>query len=615
VKDLFDYYNAELKFLREEGGDFAERYPKVASRLRITADAIEDPHVARLVESIALLNARIRLKLDDDFPELTEALLTVLYPHYLAPIPAMGILQLGMGPESTEPYKVPRHTELESEEVKGERCRFRTTQDLTLWPFEIVHASLKGKPFRAPRHEDVRTAQAALHVKLRCTTESATFSLLQPDRVRFHVAGSPAQALPLYELIANRRETTSEPHSKLIAVAIAEGVEDPKAVFLPPNAVQPVGFGRDEGMLAYPARSFIGYRVITEYFAFPEKFLFFDLVGLSARAMLGAGREIDLFFYFSDTDQELERSLDAKSLRLGCTPIINLFPRKAEPIALKGTAYEYRIVPDSRRKGTLEVYSVEQVEASTPDGTRHKFLPFFGMRHEPGAAYRFWQAMRRPAVGARDGGTEMFFTLCDRDANPTSAANWTAHIDILCLNRDLPRELRFGGGEPRLELLTPTPAIKRIELLAAFTPTRRPELGSGRLWRLLSHLNLNHLSIAGGEDGAEALREVLRLYDFADAPETKAAIDGITAVGSQRGLARVLAGDSTVIAHGIDVALTLDATRYAHPAGAYLFAAVLERFLGLYAAVNAFSRLTVRLDGRAGIMRRWPPRTGEKTLL
>jgi len=161
VKDLFDYYNAELKFLREEGGDFAERYPKVASRLRITADAIEDPHVARLVESIALLNARIRLKLDDDFPELTEALLTVLYPHYLAPIPAMGILQLGMGPESTEPYKVPRHTELESEEVKGERCRFRTTQDLTLWPFEIVHASLKGKPFRAPRHEDVRTAQAA----------------------------------------------------------------------------------------------------------------------------------------------------------------------------------------------------------------------------------------------------------------------------------------------------------------------------------------------------------------------------------------------------------------------------------------------------------------------
>lgn len=604
MDDLLPYYNRELEFLRRQGGEFAARFPKVAGRLRLTADAIEDPHVARLIESIALLNARIRLKLDDDFPELTEALLSVLYPHYLAPIPSMGIVQLGMGDEITEPYKLPRHTELESEPIDGERCRFRTTQDVTLWPFEVTQVSLQGRPFRAPRNPAGRGALAALHVKLRGTSDQATFSALQPDRVRFHIAGSAAQSLPLYEMLANR----------VVSVAVAEGVEDPKAVFLPPSCVQPIGFGRDEGMLAYPARSFVGYRVITEYFAFPEKFMFFDLVGLSARAMLGAGRELDVFFYFSETDKELERSIDATALRLGCTPVVNLFEQVAEPIRLGGTVYEYRIVPDARRIDALEVYSVEQVRASAPDGTEHKFSPFFGLRHEPGAAHRFWQAMRRPAIRARDRGTEMFLSLVDRDANPTTAANWTAHADILCLNRDLPSRLPFGGGRPKLDLLAPTPAIKRLSLLAAFTPTRRPAMGSGRLWRLLSHLNLNHLSITGGENGAEALREVLRLYDFADAAETQAAIEGIAAVRSERGLARVSVGDSTVIAHGIDVSLTLDATRF--PAGgAYLFAAVLERFLGLYAAVNAFSRLTARLEGRAGIMRRWPPRTGEKILL
>jgi type VI secretion system protein ImpG len=456
----------------------------------------------------------------------------------------------------------------------------------------------------------VLDAQAVLHVKLRGTSDGANFTALQPDRVRFHVAGAPAQSLPLYDLLANR----------VVAIAVAEGVEDPRPVFLDETALQPVGFGRDEGMLAYPPRSFVGYRLITEYFAFPEKFLFFDLLGLSARAMHGAGRELDVFFYVTRTEKELERSLDKNALRLGCTPIVNLFKKRAEPITLRGNVYEYRVVPDSRVTGTLEIYGIEQVEASAPEGTRHKFLPFFGMRHEPGAAHRFWQAIRRPAVGQRDAGTETFLTLVDRDANPTTAANWTAHVDTLCLNRDLPRELGLRGGLPKLELLTPTPAINKVSLLAEFTPTRRPHLGPDgrRLWRLLSHLNLNHLSITGGaegSEGAEALRELLRVYDFVDAPETQAAIDGITAVNSARGLARVTVGDSAVIAHGLEVSLTLEADRFTPPAGAFLMAGVLERFFALYAAVNAFSRLTLRLEGRTGIMRRWPPRTGEKILL
>ncbi|MBL8837452.1 MAG: type VI secretion system baseplate subunit TssF [Alphaproteobacteria bacterium] len=604
MDDLLPHYNRELEFLRRESAEFAQRFPKVAGRLRLGGDVIEDPHVARLVESIALLNARIQLKLDDDFPELTESLLNVLYPHYLAPIPAMGIVQMSPSDALGGAYDVPGESEFETEPVGGEPCRFRTTQPVKLWPIEIAAITLSGRPFRAPQVPQARGALAVLHVKLRCTGDRANFTELQPDTLRFFLAGPPAQAMPLYEMLTNR----------LLAVAVAEGPADARASVLPASAVQPVGFDRGSAILPQPARSFVGYRILTEYFAFPEKFLFVDIVGISARALLGAGRELDLFFYVSETDKELERSLSHDSLKLGCTPAINLFAQRAEPIRLGGTAYEYRVVPDARRPDALEVYSIQAVTASGLDGTEQPFAPFFGLDHAARDQRRFWQSKRRAGARARDNGTEVFLTFVDRDANPATAAASTVSVETLCLNRDLPSRLPFGGGRPRLELLAPTPAVRQIALISPFTPTRRPPLRGGQLWRLLSHLTLRHLSIAGGEDGAEALREILRLYDFSDTPEVRSQIEGVVSVVSQRGLARVSTEGSTAIAHGLDVSLVLDAARFP-PGGAYLFGSVMDRFFGLYAAVNAFSRLAVKLQDRPGILRQWPPRTGEKILL
>jgi type VI secretion system protein ImpG len=590
--------------LRRDAFRFAETYPKIAGRLRLGPDASADPHVERLIEAVALLNARVRLKIEDEFPELTESVLNALYPHYLMPVPPMGIARAECVPDVTEASRLARHTELETDPVDGERCRLRTTQELTVWPIEVAHTAMQGRPFRAPVNARAPGALSVLHVKLRCAGSATKFDQLQPDPLRFHVAAPMVRALPLYELIMNR----------LVGIAVAEGPDDPRAVFLPPSALRAVGFGRDEGMLPYPARSFVGYRVITEYFALPQKFLFFDVSGVSARSMAGAGRELDLFLYLNDTDKELERGVALGDLQLNCVPVINLFRHRAEPVRLDGTQFENRIVPDARRIEALEIHSIERVMATSPGGEEHPIEPFFGVRHDAGPGVRFWQASRRIGVGARDKGTEVFISVLNRNADTGGPANHVLSIDTICFNRELLARLSGAGGQIRLELVAPVAAIHRVAMLTPFTPTRRPPLSSGRLWRLLSHLSLNHLSISGGEQGADALRDILRLYDWGDQEESRSIIEGIVSIESRRALARVPMGASTAVAHGLDLDLQLAPERYV-PGGAFLLASVLDHFFGLYAAVNAFTRLSVRLTGRTGKLVTCRPRTGEKTLL
>jgi type VI secretion system protein ImpG len=604
MDDLFPLYNRELEFLRRDAFRFAEAFPKIAGRLRLGPDVSADPHVERLIEAVALLNARVRLKIEDEFPELTESVLNALYPHYLMPVPPMGIARAECVPEVTEPHLIARHEELETDPVDGERCRLRTTQDLRVWPIDVVHTALQGRPFRAPVNPRASGALGVLHVKLRCAGSGTRFEALQPDPLRFHIAAPMIRALPLYELIMNR----------LTGIAVAEGPDDPRAVFLPPSALRAVGFGRDEGMLPYPARSFMGYRILTEYFALPQKFLFFELSGISARCMAGAGRELDLFLYLADTEKDLERGVVAGDLQLNCVPVINLFRYRAEPLRLDGTQFENRVVPDARRPEALEIHSIDRIVATAPDGTEYPIEPFFGVRHDAAPGVCFWQASRRAGIAARDKGTEVFISVFNRDANAGGSANWILSIDTLCFNRELLARLSGTGGQIRLDLVTPAAAVRRISMVTPLTPTRRPPLSSGRQWRLLSHLSLNHLSITDGPQGADALRDLLRLYDWGDQEESRSIIEGIVSIESRRALARVPMGASTAVAHGLDLDLQLAPERYP-PGAAFMLSSVLDRFFGLYAAVNAFTRLSVRLTGRTGKLVTCPPRTGEKTLL
>jgi type VI secretion system protein ImpG len=609
--ELLPFYNRELSYIRRLAAQFAEAHPKVAARLRLGTDVSEDPHVERLIEAFAYLTARIRHKLDDELPELTESLLGVLYPHYQAPIPSIAVVEFDLDSgqnEVTEGHTIPRHTLLETEPIQAEPCRFRTCYPVTLYPIELKAATLTRPPFRAPDSPWTKKAAAVLRLSLACRAKTVRFADLSLGALRFFLKGQAQHVFRLYELLFNHAQ----------GVAVANAANDPAPVTLHADQVRQVGFERDEGLLDYPARSFLGYRLLSEFFAFPQKFLFFDLAVLDRAALARIGNTLEIFVYLDQADPDVEQNLDADMLRLGCTPIVNLFSKRAEPIQLTHTEFEYRVVPDARRPLAHEVYSVDRVVAISSDGAQQEYRPFFSVKHalEARSAVSFWHTSRRPAEaseGPVDNGTEVYLSLVDLGFNPSAPADWTLSVETTCLNRDLPHRLPFGGGQPRLQFSEGGALVSGITCLIPPTRTLRPAMKRGTLWRLISHLSLGHLSLVEGSEQADALREILKLYDYADSAETRTLIDGVLAVKSRRIVSRVGQDLAAGFCRGLEVTVQFDEEKFSGN-GLLVFASVLNRFLALYCSINSFTRLIALTKGKEGVYRRWPPRTGEKLL-
>ena len=533
--ELLPYYHRELVFIRRMGAEFAKKYPKIASRLRLSAEGSQDPHVDRLIEAFAYLNARIQHKLDDDFPEITDALLSVLYPHFQRPIPSMAIVQFVLDraqADLTAGHRITRGTAIDTEPVDGESCRYHTCFDTQLWPCELQAVTLASRPFTAPQTGRSAEARSVLRLSLSTFAPTVHFSQFGCDRLRFYLHATQQHNIHgLYELILNQ---TRE-------ICLATSAGDPSPVVLPATVLKSVGFDSSEAILPHSARMFAGYRLLTEYFSFPEKFLFFDLTELTPSRLAGLKDRMEIYFYLNSTIPELERVVSRDSIRLGCTPIVNLFPQRADPFVLTHTQNEYRVVPDVRRPKALEIYSIDKVQGVSPQSEVVEYQPFYSFKHgmSQEADRTFWTATRRPDASAeaedvQRAGTEMFLSLVDLDFTPASRPDWSVQVETTCLNRSLPRLLPFGGGRPELELPDGRGPVTAIRCLTAPTPTIRAGLKHLALWKCISHLTLNHLSLSDAEEGADALREILRLYDLNESPEARNLLDGILSVSSRR---------------------------------------------------------------------------------
>jgi type VI secretion system protein ImpG len=601
--ELLPYYERELSFIRQLGGEFAAKYPRIAGRLLLEKDRCEDPHVERLLEAFALLAARVHYRIDADLPEIAEALLAVLYPHYLAPIPSMAIVQFELDPDQgqlTTGHRIERDALLFSRPVNGYQCRFRTCYPVTLWPLQVSALQLD-----APGRLGLATAATqVLRLELRKLGPGSLADMPGLDRVRFYLDGESQLVASLYEALFNNvREVQARALGGQTAAA---------AQTLPPDCVRAVGFSAEENVLPYPDRSLDAYRLLHEYFAFQEKFLFFDLTDLD-QVTRGPGTDrLEVVFALKQPIQ-LEQPVGADNFRLGCTPIVNLFRQRAEPIRVDHMATEYRVIPDVRRQGLLEVHSIESVTGSRPDASEPlRYEPFYSIKHvfahEPGRAY--WHAHRRPSQKRLDAGTEVHLSLVDVNFRPTQPASETLVVDTWCTNRDLPGKLPFGGegGEFQLEGAAP---IRRIRCLTKPTESIRPPLRSSLQWRLISHLSLNYLSIS---DGPDALQEILRLYDFSNSVTVQQRIAGITKVSNRRVVARPESMIWDGFCRGIEIQIEFDEEKYVGM-GLFLFATVLERFLGLYASLNSFIQLVATTKQREEPLRRWPPRAGVRILL
>ncbi len=616
-ESIYRYYERELLFIRQMAQEFARQYPAAAGRLLLEANRSVDPHVERLVEAFALLCGRVHHKLDDDFPELTEALLGVLYPHYLAPVPSVAVAQLV--PDAGQAvlqkgFLVARHSRLRSQAVNDLPCRFRTAYPVTLWPLAVSAAAVQGPPFPAAVPPPPGAA-ALLRIDVECLG-AAKLSGLALERLRFHLHGDGQLVAHLYELIFN--------HALQVVLLPGDGPPSDAAITLrPEQCLAPVGFEPDEGLLPYPRHALPGYRLLTEFFAFPGKFHFVDVAGLRPACQPAFGRKLQILVFLDHGLPRLEQGVDAGTFLLGCTPIVNLFEQTAEPIPLTQLRHEYPIVPDVAHPGGMEVYSVDAVTSVDPArGATTEYQPFYSFRHggSPDQHRTFWYAARRPSPREGDHGTDVYLSLVDLGWQPTRPADDTLIVRTTCTNRDLPVHLQRAGERLALSLEGAAP-LARIHPVRVPTSPLRPALRRGAQWRLISHLSLNHLSISDPVEGRAALQELLRLYDFAGpgseeqrAAVTRQLIDGITAVGSRRVVGRTGGAASSGFCRGVEVTVEFDEEKYVGT-GAFLFACVLERFLGLYVSINSFSQLVARTKQSEGVLRRWPPRTGYQQLL
>lgn len=610
INDLLPYYERELVFIRKMASEFAQRYPERAGALKLTRNGCEDPHVERMIEAFALIAGRIQRKLDDEFPEITHSLLEMLYPHFLRPVPSMAIAQFEVDPEQskvTSGYVIPRGSIAYTEAIAGVQCRFRTVYPTRLWPISVKAAEFTRAANLRGGVSGV-DAQFAIRIELQ-VQGPAKLSALKINDLRFQIGGDSQAAHWLYELLFNN-----------VSRILLRGVDsDGKihALTLPSHSLSEVGFGRDEAILPYGETSFQGYRLLQEYFCFPQKFMFFDLKNLDLLPTEHLNNRFEIIFLLEDFQRGeratlLESSVGHDTFHLGCVPIVNLFEQCADPIRLSHAKTEYLITPDVHMPMAMEVYSVNRVTSLAPYSEAPKeYRSFYSFQHLDEMEHEaLWFSMRRLSERNGDSGTDMFLSLVDRSFKPSSPAVESLTAYVTCTNRDLPGRLALSGRWGKLDL--ENGAIVRARVVYGPTKVIRPPLGTGLQWRLISHLSLNHLSLVEG--GVDALREMLRLYNTESSPSLSRQIAGITGISSGRKMARLDSDYGFVFCQGLSIGAELDEEQFSG-SGPYLLASILERFFGLYCTVNSFTQLHVTTRQRKGVAWEWPPRSGEQIIV
>ena len=485
-EELLEYYERELTYLRQMGGEFARKYPKVAGRLLLDPDRCDDPHVNRLLEGFAFLAARVHRRIDDDFPEISESLTKIIHPGYLRPTPSMTIVECRPDPaqgKKTAGMRIPRGTPLVTKAtVEGLPCRFLTAYDVDLWPFSVAAAEWRQpeRMQRPPRASVGVQAVAAARLRLRCG-QDVVFSGLPLSHLRFHLAGDASVVYSLYELFSE----------KCIEIQLRDPKDEKRLISLEPGRIRMVGFDAEESLLPFVRRSMDGHRLLQEYFALPEKFLFFDLDGLEPLAQSGFGEEAEIVFLFSsferaERQQVLELGVNERTFRLGCTPAINLFSQSAEPILLSQTRHEYTVIPDSRHSTMMEIFSIEEVIATNPKLRQSIVLePMHAYRHQTRSRedLAFWVATRHlNEFGEREPST-MTISVVDLTGNFTDPEADVLMVRTLCTNFDLPSRFQFGSDAGDFDA-TGYPAAKTVIGLRRPTLSIDPSAGQGHFWRV-----------------------------------------------------------------------------------------------------------------------------------
>jgi type VI secretion system protein ImpG len=620
---LLEYYNRELAFMREMGAEFARTYPRIAARLGIDGIECADPYVERLLEGVAWLAARVQLKIDARHPEFTQHLLEMVYPQFLSPTPSCALAEFVPDMKETAlaaGLTIPRGSSLQTQVARGERtsCEFRTAQDVTMWPLTVTEA----------KYISGSGALSTQGIAVDSRTRAAI-------RLRFKVSpGVKLHSLPLDELTIYIKATpdiASKLHEQVIANCVGYWTrslqQGAHVHFRPATCVVQAGLDDEEALLPVTKLAFQGYRLLREYFAFPERFLYFRLRNLREAVQAFEGDEFEIYIGLDRVQTSLENSLDSTQFRLFTTPVINLFAKETDRIHVTPFDAEHHVVPDRNRPMDFEVYSIEKLAGVGTGGENQvEIAPFYAVSHRTAqsAERAYYTVQRRQRLysnqqmqrGARASyiGTECFVSVVD-----TRNRQWTGDfrqldIQTLCTNRDLPSQLSMGKGRTDFVLEGSAP-IEAVRCIAGPTYPRTSPAFGDTAWKLISHLTLNYLSLAdtNPQNGAELLREMLSLYCDGNDAALNRQIDGVRNIAHRPVVRRIPIKGPISYGRGLEIDVTMDDDAF-EGTGILMLASVLERFFARYVSMNSFTQLRVHSQKR-GEVKQWPVRLGNRQIL
>lgn len=595
-QDLLQYYKDELTYLRKRGAEFAQKYPKVAGLLGFDSQPSNDPHLERLLEGFAFLTGRLQLNLDREFPEFTKGLLHTMFPQFQNPIPSMSIMQMipeGGSSAATPGFQVEKKSTFEARTNQKNKCSFQTAYPVDLWPLEITHADFES----TTQHEFLDAMPNAATVLRLSFRNLSEFSLDEMDlkSLRFYLHGDSSTAYLLYEMLFCNVART---------ILLSKSLEFPR--FLPHDSIFPVGFSEEEGLLGSTGKSYHGYRLLMEFFAFPEKFLFFDLKNLNL-SECEDGFELLIVF---DRLPKSRIFVDKDTFRLGCTPILNLFEQVAEPVKIDHQGYEFQIFGEASQDESTELHSVLKVEVSIPGVADLKRVePFFSYHHYSLESEEYYWHLRREASNYKEG-TDAYLSFLSLESEKLALLEGeTLFVNCLCTNRSLAEMMPSGAK------LDP---LKGVGVYGAclLKPTNQidPSMDGETYWKLISQLSLNYLSLSDGEKSLEALQEILKLYNFTNQPSTLQQIHGIRSMRTDP-VVRIIGKDAwRGFCDGTEITLVFDESFYVG-SSAFLLGSVLNHFFAMSSSVNSFTQLVIKTAQVDEVWKRWEPQVGSETPL
>ena len=623
---LLEYYNRELIYMRAFAGEFARQHPKVAARLGMQAGEIADPYVERLIEAFCFMTARTELKLDAEFPRFTERLLEVIYPNYIAPTPSMAVARIFPSQKDTSLTAgklLGRGTRFQSRIPDGERtaCQFVSGQDVTIYPLRISSAKLTGAPADIPslgRYLPAdKQARGALRLRLSMTNGDKIQDLRGLDELPIYLGGDEAVASQLFELI----HTTG--FASVISKPGQFGVGDPALSVVTKKAVVHEGLEQHQNLLPLVQPKFHGHNLLHEYFVCPSRFYFFKLAGLQGALSRINAREVEIVILLDRDAGHLAPLVDESRFALFCTPIINLFRHKADPIEPSQTQTEFRICVSRKEPLDYEVFAIEHLygqESTTSEKLEFRSL-YQSLNRDDGNHGRYFSLRRERRLmsdtarryGARSPyiGTETYVSLVDQGDAPYPKHMRYLHADAWVTNRDLPLLVPRDGMD---DLVAERgDGVESIGLIRPPSVPKPPFAEREAAWRLIRQLNFNYLPFSDMDhrEGAQGLRELLQLFLTREDTQGQRQVQGLTGVKTKPVNDLLPPGNEPLVfGRGISCVLTVDESQFSG-VSPYVFGLILEHYLARHVSLNSFTRTELNSSQR-GLIWRWPTRMGTR---